>query len=141
MRHRYRMAAILSRWHGFLYRLLNGRLVAHYANADFLLLTTMGRLSRRRRTVALLYVTNQGNPAVIASFGGNSMAPAWLLNIRDEPSVKVQIGGDRWGGSARIASHEEREALWPKFVTVFSGYEKYQSKTSRIFPVVIITPD
>lgn len=141
MRRRYRMAAILSRGHGFLYRLLSGRLVARRGNADFLLLTTTGRQSRRSRTVALLYVTHQGSQAVIASYGGNPKAPNWLLNIRYEPSVQVQIGGERWDGTARIASEGERAELWPRFVAVFAGYEGYQAKTTRVFPIVLITPD
>ena len=71
------------------------------------------------RTVALLYVLQHEkpeNPSVIASVGGNPKAPAWLLNIRDEPRVKVQIGRIKRDGKARIATEEEREELWPRFV-------------------------
>ena len=139
MKRRYRMAAILSRLHRFLYALLGGRFVSHRGNADFLLLGTTGRLSQRIKTVALLYVTHNDNPAVIASFGGNPKAPNWLLNVRDNPNVTVQIGKDRWQGIARIAKSAEREELLTRFVEIYAGYERYQSRTTRVFPIVVIT--
>lgn len=90
------------------------------------------------RTVALLYVSHHGNPSVIASFGGSPRHPAWLLNIQDDPKVQVQIGGARQEGIARIAAEEERRELWPRFLECFSGYEGYQARTNRRFPIVII---
>ena len=86
----------------------------------------------------MLYVSHQGDPAVIASFGGHPKSPSWLLNVRDNPSVIVQVGSVRWEGTARIASEEEREELWPRFVEIYSGYEGYQARTTRKFPIVII---
>ena len=144
LRHRYRPAAILSRVHRFLYVVFNGRFLTRKGNARFLLLTTIGRRTQRTRTVALLYVLQHEkpeNPSVIASVGGNPKAPAWLLNIRDEPRVKVQIGRIKRDGKARIATEEEREELWPRFVQCYAGYQRYQDRTTRRFPIVIITQD
>lgn len=139
MKRRYRMAAILSRLHRFLYELLGGLFLSRRGNANFLLLGTTGRRSQRIKTVALLYVTYNGNPAVIASFGGNPKAPNWLLNVRDNPNVTVQIGKDQWQGIARIAKSAEREEVLPRFVEIYAGYERYQSRTTRVFPIVMIT--
>ena len=82
---------------------------------------------------------NPENPAVIASVGGNPKAPGWLLNIRNNPKVKVQIGSVKRDGNARIATNEEHQGLWPQFVRCYSGYQRYQAKTTRRFPIVIIT--
>ena len=139
MRSRYRLAAILSRFHRFIYVFFNGRFLSRRGSASFLLLTTKGRRSNRMRTVALLYVSHRGNPSVIASFGGSPRPPGWVLNIQDDPKVKVQIGGVRREGVARIAAAEERRELWPRFIECFSGYERYQARTTRQFPMVIIT--
>jgi len=124
-----------------LYVVFNGRLLSRRGNARFLLLTTVGRRSKRERTVPLLYVSSDGDyrtPSVIASFGGYPRAPAWLLNIRDDPRVTVRTGGERWQGVARIATEGERQELWLRFVEIFPGYERYQARTTRIFPIVII---
>ena len=134
------MGAILSRVHRFIYVLFNGRFVSHRGNAQFLLLTTEGRRSQRMKTVPLVYLTHHGDPSVIASHGGNPKAPDWLLNIRSDSKVRVQIGGVRREGTARIALGEEREGLWPRFVESYPGYEGYQTRTTRRFPIVIITP-
>ena len=136
--HRYRMVAIVSRAHKFLYRTLNGRFVAHRGKADFLLLTTIGRRTKRKKDVVLLYVRYHGHLAVIASFGGNPKAPHWLLNVRNNLSVEFQVGPIHTSGTARIASTVEREELWPKFVAIYPGYERYQSRTTRKFPIVIL---
>lgn len=139
MRSRYRLAALLSRVHRFIYVLFNGRFLSRRGDARFLLLTTVGRRSSRMRTVALLYVFHNGDPSVIASFGGNPKAPQWILNIRNEPKVEVQIGSVRRKGVARIATDDERRELWPRFVQCFSGYERYQARTNRRFPIAIVT--
>ena len=139
MRSRYRLAAIFSRVHRFIYVLFNGRFLSRRGSANFLLLTTKGRRSRRNRTVPLLYVPHLGDPAVVASFGGHPKAPAWLLNIRNDPKVMVQAGAERWDGIARFATEDDRRELWPRFVDVFSGYERYRTRTTRQFPIVIIT--
>ena len=86
----------------------------------------------------LLYVSHKGDPSVIASVAGNPKAPDWLLNIRNDPKVIVQIGKIKRDGVARIATEEERAGLWPQFVHCYSGYERYQARTTRIFPIVII---
>ncbi|RTZ88778.1 MAG: nitroreductase family deazaflavin-dependent oxidoreductase [Planctomycetota bacterium] len=138
-RPRFRMGYIVSRVHRALYQLLNGRFVSGRGNVSFLLLSTRGRRSQRTRTLPLLYLMHNGDPCVIASKGGSPVAPDWLFNIRTNPEVAVQVGGLRWEGTARIASGEEREQLWPRFVECYSGYEGYQTHTTRIFPIVVIT--
>ena len=86
----------------------------------------------------MLYVSHNGDPSVIASVGGNPKAPDWLLNIRNDRNVKVQIGSIKRDGQARTATEEERKELWPRFVQCYSGYERYQARTTRRFPIVII---
>ena len=135
----FRMGALLSRAHKYLYVLLKGRLVSHRGGVNLLLLSTRGRRSGRMKTVPLLYLVRNGDPCVIASRGGSPTAPDWLLNIRSDSIVRVQIGGVRREGAARIASGEEREELWPRFVENYPGYEGYQTRTTRQFPIVIIT--
>ena len=136
---RFRMGAMLSRVHKYLYVLLRGRFVSRRGGVRFLLLTTKGRRSGRMKTVPLLYLAHTEGPCVIASRGGSPTAPDWLLNIRDSPTVSVQIGGVQREGTARIASDDERDVLWPRFVENYSGYEIYQARTTRRFPIVIIT--
>ncbi len=131
---------IASQTHQMLYRVLRGRLVGHLGQAQFLLLTTTGRNSGRRHTVPLLYLANDDSYALVGSYGGNPKAPAWLLNIRSDSQVSLNVRGKRIPGTARIATELERARLWPEFVSVFPNYDRYQAKTTRRIPIVIVEP-
>ncbi|MDA0263260.1 MAG: nitroreductase/quinone reductase family protein [Chloroflexi bacterium] len=139
LRYRFRFIPLLSRLHSLLYVLLGGRIVSHRGTARFLLLSTTGRRSGRERTIPLLYVWHHGDPCVIASVGGNPKAPDWLLNLREQPAVSVRIGRDKQPAAARIATSEERRQIWPSFVAAYGGYELYQTRTTRVFPIIILT--
>jgi hypothetical protein len=41
---------------------------------------------------------------------------------------------------ARIATQEEKADLWPQITSVFEGYARYQERTDRQIPVVILEP-
>ncbi len=41
---------------------------------------------------------------------------------------------------ARTATEEERARLWPRIISVFEGYARYQERTDRPIPVVILEP-
>ena len=131
---------IASQTHQLIYRLLRGRLVGHLGQAQFLLLTTTGRKSGRRHTVPLLYLLDNGRYALVGSYGGNPNAPAWLLNIRSNSQVSINVRGETTSGTARIATEPERQRLWPEFIAVFPNYDHYQAKTKRRIPIVIVEP-
>jgi len=131
---------IASQTHQMLYRVLRGRLVGHLGEAQFLLLTTTGRKSGRRHTVPLLYLADGGSYALVGSYGGNPKAPAWLLNIRSDSQVSLNVRGRMIFGTAKIATELERSRLWPEFVSVFPNYDHYQAKTTRRIPIVIVEP-
>jgi F420H(2)-dependent quinone reductase len=130
---------LLGRMHVRLYRLTGGRFVGRVGKAPILLLTTTGRRTGEPRTSPLLYLRDGERLAIVASFGGHPKHPVWYLNLTANPEVKVQVGRERFAATARTASAEERERLWPLFVEMYPGYAGYQEKTSREIPVVVLT--
>jgi deazaflavin-dependent oxidoreductase (nitroreductase family) len=105
-----------------------------------LLLTTTGRKSGKTRTTPLLYLRDGADIAVVASNGGSDSAPAWWLNLRATPAAHIELGRHKIPVTARKASQEERDRLWPAFTAGYNGYEKYITRTSREIPVVILEP-
>jgi deazaflavin-dependent oxidoreductase (nitroreductase family) len=105
-------------------------------------LTTTGRKSGEPRTVMLTSPVQEGNAIVIvASRGGDDHHPAWFLNLRDNPAVEVAFAGKpKQSMRARIATPEEREALWPRATSAYKGYANYQTKTERSIPLVLLEP-
>lgn len=130
----------LSRLHRGLYRLTGGRLGGRLVDNDMLLLTTIGRHSRRRHTVPLLYLREGDTLAVIASYGGRDHHPAWYLNLVAEPEVEVQVSKQRFYARARTADPEERASWWLRVVDAYGDYAVYQTRTNRVIPVVLIEP-
>ena len=125
-------------FHVFVYRLTGGRLLASRSGGGFLLLTTIGRKSGRRRTRPLLYMKDDDTYVLVASFAGAPRHPAWYLNLRSNPAVAVQVKGYKFSAIAETATAEERSRLWPKVIAVFANYDEYQKRTAREIPLVLV---
>ena len=104
-----------------------------------LLLTTTGRRSGKARATPLTYLRDGADVVVIASNGGADRPPDWWLNLQHNPRAVVQLGRDRSTVTARTASADERARLWPVITTSYAGYTRYQQKTTRQIPVVLLT--
>ena len=106
-----------------------------------LLLTTVGRRSGKALVIPLIYrPTDTGGYCVIASKGGAPAHPAWYLNLSANPNVKVQVANDRFDAVARVATGDERTALWNMMVEYYAPYTDYQAATDRQIPVVVLDP-
>jgi deazaflavin-dependent oxidoreductase (nitroreductase family) len=124
-----------------LYRLTNGRVSGRLASgAPICLLTATGRRTRRSHTVPLVYLADGNDLVVVASRGGMSTHPAWYLNVLAHPDVVVEVDGAKRRATARVATAEERERLWPALVAMYVHFAAYQQRTDRQIPVVILSP-
>jgi len=132
------LVKLFSAAHTGIYRATKGKVGANLGTAKILLLTTTGRKTGRRRTAPLNYYNDDGRVVLIASNNGRDNDPAWYLNIVANPSVTIQRGAETVAATARVASPEEKAQLWPKIVAWYKGYAKYQAKTSRNIPLVIV---
>lgn len=105
-----------------------------------LLLTTTGRRSGRPQTRALTYFTEGQNVVVIASNGGARRHPAWFLNLQAQPAARVQIGRRMIRVRSRETKGAEREGLWARVASAQPSYTRYQARTARRIPVVVLEP-
>ena len=85
-------------------------------------------------------ITDGDRLVLVASFGGDDRHPAWYLNLQANPEVRATIAGSTCIMIARIATNEERAELWPQITSVFEGYARYQERTERPIPVIILEP-
>ena len=130
-----------SRAHEAVYRVSGGRLLGRVVGMPVLLLTTTGRRSGRPRTAALTYFRDGEDLVVIGSFGGSDLPPAWWLNLQRDPRASVLIGRTTSRMTARAATAEEHDRLWPLVTTTHPGYSHYQERTARPIPIVMLTPE
>ncbi len=126
--------------HRSVYRATGGRIGGHFQGMSILLLTTTGRKTGQPRTNPLAYVRDGDNIVVIASNGGQQRSPAWWLNLKHTPTASIEIGRERQAVTARRALGDEHTRLWNEVTGRFPAYAKYQQKTTRQIPVVILEP-
>ena len=128
----------MSAMHSWIYRASGGRLGGRVGKATMLLLTTTGRRSGEPRTKPLIYLADGDRWVVVASNAGQDHHPSWYLNLQARPQATVRVGSEDVAVVARDATPEERAALWPRCVAIFSWYDDYAKKTDRPIPVVVL---
>jgi F420H(2)-dependent quinone reductase len=101
-----------------------------------LLLTTRGRKSGLARTVPLPYFVYDDRILLVASFAGGDAHPAWLLNLRDQPEVEVQLGRRVQRARAEELVGADRDQLWLRLTSDWPRYAVYQRGTKRTIPLV-----
>ena len=130
-----------TRIHLALFKLSKGKIFGKASGMPFIELVTIGRRSGKERSTMLSVPIVDGDRLVlVASFGGDDRHPAWYLNLQANPEVRVTIAGSTRTMVARTATEEERAELWPKITSTFEGYARYQNRTEREIPVVILEP-
>jgi len=143
MKRRFKLIRFISKVHGYIYLLSRGRFGTQLRSIPFVMLTTTGSKSGKKRTIPLTAIPYGNQYILVASFGGSPTNPSWLTNIRRNQAIQIRIGTEIQSASARIVEppDPEYDELWEKAVTMYDGYERYQKATSRKIPVVVLTPD
>jgi deazaflavin-dependent oxidoreductase (nitroreductase family) len=106
-----------------------------------LMLTHIGNKSGKLLQAVLQYYELDGNVAVVASRGGTVGHPAWYLNLVANPNCLVQIAGFSSSAKARTATAAERARWWPLICAEQPEQAKYEKRTSRQIPVVVLETD
>jgi deazaflavin-dependent oxidoreductase (nitroreductase family) len=116
----------------------DGRSGHRWSGVNTLLLTTRGRRSGKLRRTALIYGRDGDRFLVVASQGGARKHPSWYLNLVDDPEVHVQVGVERFSARARAATAKEKPGLWRIMTSIWPEYDRYQARTTRVIPLVIL---
>jgi deazaflavin-dependent oxidoreductase (nitroreductase family) len=122
------------------YEASGGKVGHDWNGAPVLILHTKGRKSGAIRKLPLLYGRDGNNYLLIASKGGAADHPAWYLNLEANPEATIQVWADLIPVTARTATPEEKARLWPIMTAKWPDYDKYQQKTQRDIPLVILSP-
>jgi F420H(2)-dependent quinone reductase len=129
----------MTRLHTGMYQLTGGRLGGSFRGVPCLLLHHVGRKSGQERTTPLMYAEDGDDLVIVASKGGAPKDPVWWLNLKASPQTAVQVGSEKREVTARRASPEEKQRLWPRLVELWPDYDNYQERTERDIPVVILS--
>lgn len=110
----------------------------YFADRQLLLLTTTGARTGSTRTVPLAYTRDGDRIVIVASKGGSPTHPAWYHNILANPRVTVELGPERFEAIATVESPTERRRLYDQHAEMHESFRDYESKTSRVIPVITL---
>jgi len=122
------------------FRANNGKVGGYFEGKTLLLLHTTGAKSGREHVNPVAYVRDGERLVVIASKGGAPTHPDWYYNILAHPRLTVEVGTDTFQVQARVAEELERTRLYDKMVAMMPGFDDYRNKTTRVIPVIVLTP-
>ncbi len=97
-----------------------------------------GRRSGRTMIQGLSYGDIGGEVVICASKGGADDSPQWYHNIRAAETVDFQIATQAFYATWREPEGAEREKVWNFMVDCFPFYAEYQTRTTRILPLVMM---
>jgi F420H(2)-dependent quinone reductase len=124
----------------WLYRLSGGKMGGRFGGFNVLLLTTTGRKSGKTYTTPLGYFERPDGYLIVASNSGRSTHPAWYLNLKSQPLVKVQVLDKVLSVTTEILSGDARTQAWQQVITSAPQYANYEKLTTREIPVILLRP-
>jgi deazaflavin-dependent oxidoreductase (nitroreductase family) len=122
------------------FRANQGRVGGYFEGKTLLLLHTKGAKSGEERINPVACIRDGERLVVIASKGGADTHPDWYYNVIANPLMTVEVGTDKFQVRASVAEEPERTRLYDKMVEVMPGFGDYRRKTTRVIPVIILTP-
>ena len=130
----------MTRLHVLLHRASGGRLFNTLAGDDVCFVAMRGAKSGRSLTVPLMYIPYREGVLLVASQGGAPTNPVWYHNLVKYPDIEVSHRGRRMALRARLASAEEKPALWPICDRHYAPYADYRKRTTRDIPIFVCEP-
>lgn len=125
--------------HAKLYKLTGGRFFGGGDDGSVLVLTHQGAKSGKVRDTPLMFIRDEDSYLIIASAGGDEKSPGWYYNLLANPDTTINVRGETIAVSARDAG-PDRDALWARVVAAEPQFGRYESRTSRAIPVVVLDP-
>ena len=117
-----------------------GRIEGELGAIDLLIMTSTGRKSGIRRPAPIGYFVVEGRLLIIASMGGADINPQWYHNIVANADVTVELLGEEFSATAVPTTGEDRERVFAAICAKAEVFSDYQSRTTRLLPVVELVP-
>ena len=119
----------VDRW---LYRYSRGRafLLSRHISPR-LLLTTVGRVSGKKRTVPLFYLRDGERVVICNVRPGSERTNPWVLNLRANPIAEVRLDSTVSPYRARLATDTEVMDYWPRFVRIWPAYQSFYDSSGE----------
>ena len=120
-----------------------GRVGGPWAGTTLILIYHIGARSGVERVTPLgCSPRGDGRFVIVASSGGSPTHPEWYYNLKANPRITVEVGAQTFAVQADELADAARAELWPKLVAEYPTLAEHQARTTRQFPVFMLTrPD
>jgi deazaflavin-dependent oxidoreductase (nitroreductase family) len=122
------------------FRANEGRVGGPFEGAPVLLLHTTGARTGHERVNPMMYLDLDGHRYVFASKAGADTHPDWFHNLVAHPEVTVEVGTGTYAATAAPVAGADRDRIYAEQARRYPGFAEYEAKTSRVIPVVELTP-
>jgi deazaflavin-dependent oxidoreductase (nitroreductase family) len=122
------------------YRANGGKVGGYFEGKSLLLLHTKGAKSGQERINPVACIRDGDRFVVIASKGGAPTHPDWYYNVVANPLVPMEVETQTLQVHAAVAEEPERTRLYNKMVEMMPGFDDYRRRTTRVIPVIVLTP-
>ena len=122
------------------FRANHGRVGGQFEGAPLVILHTVGAKSGDPRTNIMMYQKDGERYLVFASYAGADTNPAWYWNLKANPDTRIEVGDDIIDVHATELEDKERDEKYALQAERYPGFADYETRTSRVIPVVALTP-
>ena len=124
------------------FRRNGGKVGGQFEGFPLLVLTSTGARSGAERVNLIGYFDIDDTVYVVGSSAGRDRDPAWVHNIRANPTVSVEIGSDpAIEAIALELPRAERDRIYEVVTQRAPGFADYETKTDRVIPVFELSFD
>ncbi len=106
-----------------------------------IIVTHTGNKTGAVRKTPLMKVKDGANYVLVGSQGGAPAHPAWVHNLRKNPTIELRDHTVVQKRRVRAVTDDAHRArLWKLAVAAYPPYDDYQKKTTRKIPVFLAEP-
>ena len=109
-----------------------------FEGRSLLLLHHKGAKTGAKRVNPLAYQAVGNAYAVFASKSGAPTNPHWYHNLLANPDATIEVGTETIPVTARVTAGKERDKVWSNQKADWPQFAKYETKTDRQIPVIIL---
>ena len=133
----------VARWfnkiHQAVFLASKGRVGGRMMGVDLVALSTTGRKSGERRTSMLgAPIIEDDMVILVASYAAGPTNPQWYFNLLADPEVEIVVKGRTRKMIAHEAEGSERSDIWARVAAQEKNFDKFQARTQRRFPVIVL---
>jgi deazaflavin-dependent oxidoreductase (nitroreductase family) len=122
------------------FRANQGRVGGPWAGTTLILVHHIGARSGSERITPLgCFSQGDGRFVIVASSGGSPVHPDWYYNLTANPRISVEVGAQTFTVLADELTGAARAELWPALVAKYPTLGEHQARTTRQFPVFMLT--